>query len=163
MLIYVSGSTATILRIPAISAFNDMSEFLYATLDVAIWSATETGINLATSAAATLRPLLRQVSGDAPSYGSSLRKQFPSWKRSKPSNSGYVETTSQGERQGEHSNIPLAERDLKFTQVSTITVGPASSYGSTADLNSWATDENKSASASPDDKGILRTVKITQL
>jgi hypothetical protein len=59
MLVYISGSTATILRISAIDAFNDMSEFLYATLDVAIWSAVETGINLATSASATLRPLLR--------------------------------------------------------------------------------------------------------
>jgi hypothetical protein len=163
MLIYVSGSTATILRIPAINASNDMSEFLYATLDVAIWSATETGINLATSAAATLRPLLRQVSGDAPSYGSSVRRQSPSWKRSNPTRSGYLEQSSQGERQSEHVDIQLAERDLKFNHVHTITVGATSPYGSTAELNSFETEENQSASASPSDKEILRTVKVTQL
>jgi hypothetical protein len=140
-----------------------MDEFLYATLDVAIWSAVETGINLATSAAATLRPLLRQVSGDAPSYGSSMRKQFPSWKRSKFSRPGYSEQSSQGERQGEHNNIQLAEHDPKFKHVHTITVGAASPYGSTEELNNWETEANKLASTSLGDKGILRTVKITQL
>jgi hypothetical protein len=163
MLIYTSGSTATILRIPAIDAFNDMSEFLYATLDVAIWSAVETGINLATSAAATLRPLLRQVSGDSSSHGSQFRKQFPSWKRSKPSRSGYLEQSSQGERQGERGDVQLTERNPKFNYVHTVTVGAASPYGSTAELNDWETEKNRLASASLGNKTILSTVKITQL
>ncbi|KAH8598147.1 hypothetical protein B0O99DRAFT_592039 [Bisporella sp. PMI_857] len=56
-----SASTATIVRIPFISGMRDTSNFLYATIDVAIWSTVETGIGIATSSLATLRPLLRKI------------------------------------------------------------------------------------------------------
>lgn len=39
----------------------DVNEFLYATVDVAIWSTCETGLGIAASSAATLRPLFRIV------------------------------------------------------------------------------------------------------
>jgi hypothetical protein len=37
----------------------DVSDFLYSTMDVAIWSTVEVGIGILASAAATLRPLFR--------------------------------------------------------------------------------------------------------
>ncbi|KFY31853.1 hypothetical protein V493_00737 [Pseudogymnoascus sp. VKM F-4281 (FW-2241)] len=37
----------------------DLSDFLYSTMDVAIWSTVEVGIGIVASAAATLRPIFR--------------------------------------------------------------------------------------------------------
>ncbi|KFY05219.1 hypothetical protein O988_00177 [Pseudogymnoascus sp. VKM F-3808] len=53
------ASTATIIRIPFISGMADINDFLYSTMDVAIWSTVEVGIGIVASAAATLRPLFR--------------------------------------------------------------------------------------------------------
>lgn len=53
------ASTATIVRMPYVKDLSDQSDFLYATTDVAIWSTAETGIGIAASAIATLRPLVR--------------------------------------------------------------------------------------------------------
>lgn len=154
-----SGSTATIVRFPFISGLNDIPEFLYATIDVAIWSVCETGIGLATSAAATLRPLLRKAFGDGSSDGSSNKLKSRAWRRTNPSRSGYLEQSSQGE----HNDIQLTGRDAKFNHVHTITGGAGSPSGSTTGLNDWEHEKNKSSSGSPTNTGILRTVKITQL
>ncbi|KAH6662803.1 hypothetical protein B0J14DRAFT_282245 [Halenospora varia] len=53
------ASSATIIRIPYISGMADIGDFLYSTMDVAIWSTVEVGIGITASAAATLRPLFR--------------------------------------------------------------------------------------------------------
>ncbi|KAF4633850.1 hypothetical protein G7Y89_g4263 [Cudoniella acicularis] len=53
------ASSATIIRIPYISGMANISDFLYSTMDVAIWSTVEPGIGITASAAATLRPLFR--------------------------------------------------------------------------------------------------------
>jgi hypothetical protein len=90
-------------------------------------------------------------------------KQFPSRKRSKSSRSGYLEQSNQGKSQGERGDIQLTERNPKFNYVHTVTVGAASSYDSTAELNDWETEKNRLASASLGNKTILSTVKITQL
>jgi len=55
------GSTATIIRIPYISTFNNQADFLYATVDVAIWSTVEPGIGIVAGCVATLRPLLQLI------------------------------------------------------------------------------------------------------
>lgn len=53
------ASIVTIIRIPYIHEFNEKDDFLYATSDVAIYSMTETGLGIAASCFATLRPLFR--------------------------------------------------------------------------------------------------------
>ncbi|KAH6716976.1 hypothetical protein DL95DRAFT_394894 [Leptodontidium sp. 2 PMI_412] len=53
------ASTATIVRIPYVKGLANQADFLYATTDVAIWSTVETGIGIAASSFATLRPLFR--------------------------------------------------------------------------------------------------------
>jgi len=53
------ASTATIVRMPYVDDLSNQADFLYATTDVAIWSTAETGIGIAASAIATLRPLAR--------------------------------------------------------------------------------------------------------
>jgi len=53
------ASTATIVRIPYVKGLANQEDFLYATTDVAIWSTVETGIGIAASSFATLRPLFR--------------------------------------------------------------------------------------------------------
>ncbi|RDL42465.1 Uncharacterized protein BP5553_02444 [Venustampulla echinocandica] len=51
------ASSATIIRIPYIRGMADINDFLYSTMDVAIWSTVEVGIGITASGAATLRPL----------------------------------------------------------------------------------------------------------
>ena len=52
------ASTATIIRLPYVHTLASQ-DFLYATIDVAIWSTAETGMGITASSLATLRPLFR--------------------------------------------------------------------------------------------------------
>lgn len=54
---------ATIVRIPYISSMTNTADFLYSTVDVAIWSCCETGLSITASCAATLKPLVRKRFG----------------------------------------------------------------------------------------------------
>ncbi|KAK3201884.1 hypothetical protein GRF29_164g966336 [Pseudopithomyces chartarum] len=161
------GSTATIVRLPYISGLNDIPEFLYSTTDVAIWSACETGIGLAASAAATLRPLLRKVFGEISiSGGSSSRKLSQNWGGAKPSRSGYLPHPSHGD----DNEIPLKENmsrlgrseSAKHAHVTVAT--DLSRATSSVGLRSWEkdTEDNHSAESVPMSGGILKTVHITQ-
>ncbi|KAK8192660.1 hypothetical protein M8818_007832 [Zalaria obscura] len=52
------GSTATIVRMPYVWQLGDAKgEFLYETVELAIWSTVELGVGLIAASAATLRPL----------------------------------------------------------------------------------------------------------
>jgi hypothetical protein len=154
-----SGSTATIVRIPFINGLNDIPDFLYSTTDVAIWSTCETGIGLATSASATLRPLLRQVFGELSSNGNSNRKNSRIWAGTYPGRSGYLPHPSQN---GDN-DIPLTGRDQDFSHVHVVTGGNVSPSESTFGLKDW--EHEKSGNKTPPEmnKGIMKTVKITQL
>ncbi|KAI8942457.1 hypothetical protein NX059_000525 [Plenodomus lindquistii] len=55
------ASVAVVVRMAYVMDFKD-PDFLWATLDVAIWSDTEQGLAITAGSAATLRPLWRQVS-----------------------------------------------------------------------------------------------------
>lgn len=64
---------------------SNKADFLYATMDVAIWSCVETSIGISASAAATLRPLFRKFLertgyGENPVYLQSRSKSQP-WAR----------------------------------------------------------------------------------
>lgn len=154
-----SGSTATIVRLPFISGLNDTGDFLYATIDVAIWSTCETGIGLAASAIATLRPLLRQVLGDT-TNGASEQKRSHAW--GGPSRSGYMAHSSS---KGGDCDIALETHSSKNPNVRIANSRDLSPSNSTAGLRDWE-HEKDSGSKSPGlgspDGGITRTIHITQ-
>lgn len=52
---------ATIVRIPYVHTLGDANDFLYATVDIAIWSCSETGLGITAACCAVLRPLFREV------------------------------------------------------------------------------------------------------
>ena len=54
---------ATIVRMPFIMDLYRDDDFLYETLEIALWSNVEAGIGIAAACMATLRPLLRKVFG----------------------------------------------------------------------------------------------------
>lgn len=101
MLIFASrnsASSATIVRFPYLHTLTEVSDFLYATSDVAIWSTVETGIGITASAVATLRPLLRSFFGEgssAPGHGTSAR-QFPRSVSNHPKGAGYLRSNGMG-------------------------------------------------------------------
>ncbi|KAJ4357230.1 uncharacterized protein N0V89_001805 [Didymosphaeria variabile] len=154
------GSTATIIRIPFIKGLKDSNDFLYSTTDVAIWSTCETGIGLATSAAATLRPLLRKVFGDLSVADTSTRKKSRDWTGRYPSRSGYLTQPSQGD------DNDIALEDRAFTRIHIGSGGDLSPSNSTAGLTDWEREkdpaEKNVTELIPTNGGIMKTVKITQ-
>ncbi|PYH49734.1 putative integral membrane protein [Aspergillus saccharolyticus JOP 1030-1] len=56
------ASSATIIRIPWVHTFSD-PDFLYATVEIALWSNIETGLGITAGSLATLRPLVRHWLG----------------------------------------------------------------------------------------------------
>ncbi|OOF95330.1 hypothetical protein ASPCADRAFT_406135 [Aspergillus carbonarius ITEM 5010] len=58
------ASSATIIRIPWVHTFADW-DFLYATVEIALWSNIEVGLGITAGSLATLRPLLRQWLGSS--------------------------------------------------------------------------------------------------
>ncbi|PYI20468.1 hypothetical protein BO99DRAFT_431652 [Aspergillus violaceofuscus CBS 115571] len=56
------ASSATIIRIPWVHTFDD-PDFLYATVEIALWSNIETGLGITAGSLATLRPLVRHWLG----------------------------------------------------------------------------------------------------
>ncbi|KAJ4296927.1 hypothetical protein N0V90_006975 [Kalmusia sp. IMI 367209] len=140
----------------------DTSDFLYSTIDVAIWSTCETGIGLAASAAATLRPLLRQVFGELSITENSKRKHSRTWTGKHPSRSGYLAHPSQGD----DNDIRLKDIESTFTQVHVVSGGNLSPSGSTTGLRNWEhekdTGEQQLTESIPANGGIMKTVKITQ-
>ncbi|KAH8591780.1 hypothetical protein B0O99DRAFT_265631 [Bisporella sp. PMI_857] len=89
------ASTATIVRIPYVKGMSNMSDFLYATTDVAIWSTCETGIGITASCIATLRPLFRSFLLQTKIMGgSSSRGASNPWHGSN-ANAGYVRSKSE--------------------------------------------------------------------
>ncbi|OQD91101.1 hypothetical protein PENANT_c001G02295 [Penicillium antarcticum] len=65
------ASSAVIVRIPFVQTFAE-HDFLYATIEIAIWSNIETGLGITAGSLATLRPLLRVWMGSRsdPNYSS---------------------------------------------------------------------------------------------
>ncbi|RAK85247.1 integral membrane protein [Aspergillus costaricaensis CBS 115574] len=58
------ASSATIIRIPWVHTFADW-DFLYATVEIALWSNIECGLGITAGSLATLRPLLRKWLGSS--------------------------------------------------------------------------------------------------
>ncbi|KAL2788750.1 hypothetical protein BJX66DRAFT_308180 [Aspergillus keveii] len=62
------ASSAVIVRFPYVKTFRD-PDFLYATVEIAIWSNIEAGLGITAGSLATLRPLLRHWLGTTTSDG----------------------------------------------------------------------------------------------
>ena len=56
-----SASTATIVRLKYLVAYNSPEDYLLNIAHIAIWSITESGLGLIAGSLATLRPLLRYI------------------------------------------------------------------------------------------------------
>lgn len=157
-----SGSTATIIRLPYISSMNDEQDFLFSTIDVAIWSTCETGIGLAVSSAATLRPLMRHTFGDISLTGGSSRKISRNWVGPSRTRSGYLPHSSVGD----DSDIALKDSPKSpGIQITThgVTNDTLSRNASTASLRDWDGSEKGSEDKIVTDLGgIRKTVQITQ-
>ncbi|KAJ6121122.1 hypothetical protein N7523_005402 [Penicillium sp. IBT 18751x] len=71
------ASSAVIVRIPFVGTFNELDDFLYATVQIAYWSNLEAGLGITAGCLATLRPLLRQWFGSTvdPSYSAGFPKE----------------------------------------------------------------------------------------
>ena len=52
-----------IIRIPWVGTFANLDDFLYATVNIAVWSNIETGLGISAGSLATLRPLFRRCFG----------------------------------------------------------------------------------------------------
>lgn len=160
---YNSGSTATIIRIPYVKHLNDEAEFLYSTLDIAIWATCEGGIGIATSAAATLRPLLRQVFGESVPGSTANKQSSRNWGGNSRSRLGYIHQTDTNNEIG----IPLKNQDNKTAKVHS---GDEESNRSrsTTGLRDWEHEkedewqDDRSARVEPQFGAIVKTTKITQ-
>jgi hypothetical protein len=80
-----SASIAVVVRFAYIMTFKD-PDFLWATLDIAIWSDTEQGLGITAGSLATLRPLFRQIgnrlgisSGTSAEPSKSNGRRTPQW------------------------------------------------------------------------------------
>ncbi|KAL7916825.1 hypothetical protein GGI35DRAFT_49796 [Trichoderma velutinum] len=60
MLMACVASAAVVVRYPYVKDFKNI-DFLWATIDIAIWSTTEQGLAITAGSLATLRPLFRQI------------------------------------------------------------------------------------------------------
>ncbi|KAL4969453.1 putative integral membrane protein [Aspergillus stella-maris] len=69
------ASSAVIVRIPFVKTFRD-EDFLWATIEIAIWSNIESGLGITAGSLATLRPLLRHWLGS--SHDASYTRGTPS-------------------------------------------------------------------------------------
>lgn len=58
-----SAGVATIIRIPFVQVLAITDDFLFATVDVAIWSTVEPGVGIIAAAALALRPLFKKFYG----------------------------------------------------------------------------------------------------
>ncbi|KAK9776514.1 hypothetical protein SCAR479_06837 [Seiridium cardinale] len=84
------ASSAVVARFPYLPRFRQL-DFLYATVDIAIWSAVEQGLAITAGCLATLRPLLKEVSYRL------------GW--TKPSSSSGGATSGMGQRSGTHLQL----------------------------------------------------------
>ncbi|KAK6222612.1 hypothetical protein LQW54_000792 [Pestalotiopsis sp. IQ-011] len=79
--ILAAGCIATIVRFPYLYSLTDISDFLYSTADVAIWSTVETGLGITAACVATLRPLLKTFFGGSSARGNGTSARAAGWHR----------------------------------------------------------------------------------
>lgn len=93
-----SASIATIVRIPYVSTMGNTADFLYATTDVAIWSCAESGLSIAASSFATLKPLFKTFMSRSRLFGGTTvplsQNKWPQRTNTRPSKGCYIRSRS---------------------------------------------------------------------
>jgi hypothetical protein len=153
---------------------SNLDDFLYATVDVAIWSTAETGIGIAASCAATLRPLFRDFF-DRSNLGASSGDPGSHWPRSK-SNAHYIRSKNNGGTEEFGLRSDIAKR------IGVTTVVEGNNPDGHMDINKdrdnrskgergWGTSETRLADDSSEEftpqtdrswRGIQKTIVSTQ-
>jgi hypothetical protein len=98
------GSIATLIRIKAIHQISTSEDFLFATVDLAIWSSVEVGIAIVAASIATYRPLFRSFFSNGTSANRSLGTANDSnrFRDSAPFGYGVPQTLGLQEMKREH-------------------------------------------------------------
>lgn len=177
------ASVATIVRIPYVKYLADETDFLYATVGIAIWSICELGMGITASSLATLRPLFRNFFMRSRLMGGTSDDKSKPWSQanSRGGASGYIRSKNKGggEAFQLRSDIP------KNTGVSTVidtdldlerqgehppTAGRWQKTGGSLNRpGGWNSSESKLAEASSDEDepawrmGIRKTTISTQV
>ena len=145
----------------------DIGDFLYSTMDVAIWSTVEVGIGIVASAAATLRPLFRVffAGSKATNGGSSAAPASNHWPKS-----GYIRSRDTNEAFALRSDIS------KTGGVTTVIEGDVDmesgkmkreSHDGNATPGGWNNSDAQLRGDSSDEEpawrgGIVKTTGMTQ-
>lgn len=144
-----------------------INDFLYSTMDVAIWSTVEVGIGIVASAAATLRPLFRVFFGGSMGTGggSSAPELSNHWPKS-----GYMRSRSTTEAFALRSDIgktggvtTVIEWDVHTKRGQT----KKGSHDRNVDPGGWNNSDAQLRGNSSDDEptwrgGIMKTTGMTQ-
>lgn len=143
-----------------------MDDFLYATTDVAIWSCSETGIGIAASSFATLRPLFRTfLSRSKLLGGSSTEGVSNGWpKISLPNSKGYLRSGSNGRTEefalrndlGKNAGVTTiinSDADVERQSAESKSTAEGSKLGKhEPSSRGWNTSESKLTEPSSDDE-----------
>jgi hypothetical protein len=145
----------------------DVGDFLYSTMDVAIWSTVEVGIGIVASAAATLRPLFRVFfAGSKAVNGGSSAPTSNHWPKS-----GYIRSRGTNEAFALRSDIS------KTGGVTTVIQGDVDmesghmkreSHDGNANPGGWNNSDAQLRGNSSDEEppawrgGIVKTTGMTQ-
>ncbi|KAH6885293.1 hypothetical protein B0T10DRAFT_92447 [Thelonectria olida] len=107
------ASSAVVVRFPFVKDFRN-PDFLWATIDIAIWSATEQGLAVTAGSLATLRPLLRIIT-----HRLGLSSTGPSQLQdaSHPSGSGYQGKSTPSGSRGPFSLSTFIRREENGIQI----------------------------------------------
>jgi hypothetical protein len=156
----------------------NMEDFLYATTDVAIWSTSETGIGIAASCFATLRPLFRTFFGRSKFMGGTSSQGGSSpWPAPNGPRHGYIRSG----RNARPENFALRSDIKKDTGITT-TIGSdgdlerlekgsrskRTSIGPSIPPRGWNDNEDRLTEVSSEDEerlwgnGIKKTTVLSQ-
>lgn len=172
------ASCAVIIRMPFVKTFAD-PDFLYATVEIALWSNIEIGLGISAGSLATLRPLLRKLRG---SYGSKYYSESRATR-------GRLSSSRLQRMSRDRSGVPLGSLDqdaghssddrpaLRADKVgTTVTTIECNKKGSWMDDSSRNTSEERLAGVGPGSRpshgslhdgapglglSIYRTVEVT--
>ncbi|KAK4062789.1 uncharacterized protein Triagg1_9659 [Trichoderma aggressivum f. europaeum] len=141
MLMACVASAAVVVRFPYVKDFKNI-DFLWATIDIAIWSTTEQGLAITAGSLATLRPLFRKIAsklgwstmrstGDAPN-GSMSNRNTTGRSKKKQSRDPFSLATFNRHEDEDEEERPLEDGQLKLVNgytggfQTTITAAPKS-------------------------------------
>ncbi|KAL2831735.1 hypothetical protein BDW59DRAFT_157697 [Aspergillus cavernicola] len=127
------ASIAIIIRIPFVQTIHN-PDFLYATVQIAIWSAIETGLSITAGSLATTRPLFRIFSSSSPSSSPSSRNHHHYHRRNPSSYHPFDISNNSNNNNSRHNHhsrktskistkIPLQDIDTNIDMDSGIRLG----------------------------------------